>query len=143
MEEIRMTPNASPIMMSMSEIRALLQTGQVEVRRRVRNVPIALKPRVRRVADVLWIRESISTRREELTVRIRYPADQGQGEGRVRVIPIGEADRRFATRGYRTWPARYCPRWASRLTVSVTAAAIETEVDHQVSVLQLQLKERL
>ena len=59
--------------------------------------------------------------------------DQGQGDERVRVVPIGPGLWRFATKTYRTWPSKYLPREFCRLLVELVevreeAAGVRREV---------------
>ena len=129
-----------PIILTRHEVRRLLDRGEAELRRPIRSAAIALRVTYH-VGDVLWVRESISTRRGDdgQGVRIRYPADAGQGRDRIRVIPIGEADWKFASEGYRTWPAKYCPRWASRLSVKVLSVRQESGGDRREVMLRVRV----
>ena len=136
-----------PILLNVAEVRCILQSGKATIRRRVRNVPIALKPRVRRVGDVLWVREPFACKlvtegeQLQLLVKVRYAADGPDGVPRF--IPPGKMGGTFHTLSYRSHPPEYMPKALARLTVKVTAATVETDEDgSQVNVLTLQLKER-
>jgi len=78
-----------------------------------------------KVGERLWVREDFAARREGEMVRIRYGADRPDAEPRI--IPAGDVPSRFATSGYRSWPAKFMPRAASRLLVEVMAVECEGE----------------
>jgi len=125
-----------PIILNRPEVRELLAHGEAEVRRALRPGAVALQV-TWRPGDHLWVREGFASRREGDSIRIRYAVDRGQGDERVRVVPIGQADWKFATRSYRTWPAKYMPRWASRLLVEVLAVREEPAGDRRETILRV------
>jgi len=135
-----MATNPKPILLNVGEVRSLLQAGQVTVRRRIRQGPVALKPKERRVGDACWVREPFAAKldTERFLIKIRYAGDGPNGVARF--IPPGKMGATFHTATYRSHPAEYLPKVASRLTVEVMASAVETEGDHQVSVLTLRLQ---
>jgi len=130
--------NPKPIILSRAETRELLKRGEAEVRRPLRTGAVALQA-TWKIGDRLWCRESFATRREGDSIRVRYSADQGQDDERVRVVPIGPGLWRFATRTYRTWPAKYMPRWASRLLVEVLTVREEPAGDRRDMLLRLKV----
>lgn len=107
-----------PILLTRAEVRELLATGQADIRRRQPG-PVALRTR-HELGGLLWVREPFATRADGATVRVRYCADPREAEARV--VAIDQAEPRFRTAGYRTWPAKYMPAWASRLMLKVTDA---------------------
>ena len=125
-----------PIILTRDEVRAVLSEPQAELRRALRPGPIALQSTYR-PGDVLWVRESFATRREAQTIHVRYTADRGQGQARV--LSIDRANRRFATVTYRTWPAKFMPRWASRLSLQVAAVRSEDHDGRRQVLLTLRL----
>ncbi len=127
-------PAAKPILVTRPEIRALLERGETEIRRRIRPCPVALQ-RTWRVGDTLWGRESISTRLDGQRVKVRYPADGPAGQPRY--VPIDVAGKRFATEGYRTWASKHCPRWAARLLLEVVGVRTEHHDDREAVVLMV------
>jgi hypothetical protein len=136
-----MSPNPSPILLSRVEVQQLLAAGQVLVRRRIRQGPIALKPRERRVGDRCWVREPFCCRLDGDQVKIRYLADGAQGVPRF--IPAEKIGPMFRPTTYVSHPAEYMPKILARLTVEVIGTIVETGEDgHQVELLSLDLKER-
>ena len=113
-----------PIILSRDEVRELLAAGELVICRGVR----ADADQARALAryggpgDRLWVREAFSTRRDGDTVRVRYPADGGHGEPKV--VPIATAGRHYAGERYFTLPAKYMPRWASRLELEILEATV-------------------
>ena len=73
----------------------LLQTGEALLRRKIRNLPTALKPRERRVGDRLWCREAFACRLDGDQLKVRYSADGPQGVPRS--IPADEIGPTFHT----------------------------------------------
>lgn len=130
------TITVKPILLSLAEVRELVNRGQVEIRRPVRGGPVALAVAFS-VGQRLWVREGFSARADEGTVRVRFAAD------RLPVNPtIVAADRvapRFATKTYRSWQARYMPRALCRFVVEVTASEIESERGQRTAVVQIRL----
>jgi hypothetical protein len=113
-------PDAKPIILTRSEVRELLAHDEAEVRRTVRPGPVALQ-RTWKPGDRLWVREGFAARRDDEgkeTIHVRYSVDQG-GASSLRIIPILAGLWKFATRGYRTWPATYLPRQFCRLLIEV------------------------
>ena len=114
-----------PALVNRSEIRVLLSRGEVTMRR-----PLArwaggesVPSRYGRPGDQLWVKEPFATRLDGDQIKIRYPADGDRG--RPRFVPIEQAERKYRTPRYVTRPAKYMPRWASRITLEVTRSDIE------------------
>ena len=129
-------PHSKPIILNAGEVRELLDRGEVEVRRSVKPGPVALQHQWN-AGDRFWVREPFAARGDGATVRVRYVGDHGQGDARV--ILIEQTDRRFATKRYRTWPAKYCPRWASRLVVKLVEVREEAAGDRREAVLRVKV----
>jgi hypothetical protein len=110
--------NERPVILNRREVRELLERGEAEVRRALRTGAVALQV-TWKPGDRLWVREGFASRREGDSIRIRYAVDRGQGDARVRVVPIGPGLWRFATKTYRSWPAKYMPREFCRLLVEL------------------------
>ena len=114
-----------PIMLSRTEVRAIQDSGGVEIHRALPRGERAksVAARYGRPGDRLWVREDFSTREEGDQLKIRYPADGTHGQPRL--LPVGTVESKYRTEGYVTRPAKYMPRWASRLTLEVTESQVK------------------
>lgn len=97
-----------PILFSAPMVRALLERRKTQTRRLATSKPTQ---RVA-VSDRLWVREAWRTHR----VSDELPPRMLTGEGRVWF----EADRDNCDQHGRLRPGMFMPRWASRLTLTVT-----------------------
>ena len=130
-------PAAKPILLTRLDVRALLAGSDTEIRRPIRPGPVALQTTYR-PGDRLWVREAFSTRRDGDRIKLRYPADGPQGQPQY--VRLDEGNRRFGTQGYRTWPAKFMPLWASRLLLQVADARVEHHGDRREVVLTVRVK---
>lgn len=127
-----MTDEALPIILTRSQVLALLVHNELEIR-------IAARPRgpaslpdctleglERRypLGRRLWVREIFSTRRDGDQLKIAYPWS-GPGP-QSRLFPAGQVEAKYLTDRYVTRPAKYMPRWAARILLEVTAIAPDT-----------------
>ena len=132
-------PRLIPVLLSRSEVRMLLDQGEVTMRRPLsrwaggESVP----SRYGRPGNQLWAREAFATRQDGDQIKIRYPADGDRG--RPRFVPIQQAERKYQTARYVTRPAKYMPRWASRITLEVVASEIERVGRGHVAVVRAKL----
>lgn len=115
-----------PVMLSRTEVRAVQETGDVEIHRILPGGDRAPRAAAHygSPGDRLWVREDFSTRQDGRQLKIRYPADGTHGQPRL--LPLRAVESKYRTEGYVTRPAKYMPRWASRLTLEVT----ESQVKH-------------
>jgi len=116
-----------PLLLSRQEVRELVEAGDVTIRRALPSRDGIERARLRfgREGERLWIREDFASRRDGETIRVRYAVDPRNADARI--VPAGDVASRFATSRYRSWPAKFMPRAASRLVVEVTAIQCEAE----------------
>jgi hypothetical protein len=132
-----MNGEATPILLTRAQLRALASHGELEIRVPARPGPTCLPNRSiealsRRypVGQCLWGREVFATRADgdRLFAKICYPA-AGPG-GQCRLVPIDQVQAKYLTDRYVTRPAKYMPRWASRILLEVTATRPESQATH-------------
>jgi hypothetical protein len=120
-----------PIMLNRMEVCAAQDTGGVEIHRPLPGGDMASRAAARygRPGDRLWVREAFATRQDGQQLKIRYPADGTHGQPRL--LPLRTVEPKYRTEGYVTRPAKYMPRWASRLMLEVTESQVRRSGQQQ------------